>query len=104
LCDDLINNSDRPELSKNAEYYTFYDLIEKEWFKFERKDQLSFYYYGVDIANVNTPNQLFLIEDKKLIKKINDDTKKQIKEKETLRKIIIRSMIKFYLKHIINYF
>lgn len=89
LCDDLINNSDRPELSKNAEYYTFYDLIEKEWFKFERKDQLSFYYYGVDIANVDTPNQLFLIEDKKLIKKINDDTRKQIKEKETLRKKFI---------------
>lgn len=94
LCDDLINNSDKPELSKNAEYYTFYDLIKKEWFKFERKDQLSFHYYGVDIANVETPNQLFLIEDKKLIKKINDDTKKEIKEKETLRKKFISEVNK----------
>jgi DNA-binding ferritin-like protein (Dps family) len=97
LSDDLINGSNKPELSSNAEYYTFYDLIKKEWFKFVRKDQLEFHYYGVDIANVETPNQLFLIEDKKLIKKINDDTKKLIKEKEILRKEFI-SKVNMYSK------
>tara|TARA_R110000803_G_scaffold157920_2_gene222216 strand:- start:4212 stop:5081 length:870 start_codon:yes stop_codon:yes gene_type:complete len=98
-------NIDYNYKNNNGSYYRFFDVIQKVWFEYSIKQQLSYHYYCIDAAGLEDTVELYFLNDKDKINLINNEVIKIVDEFIDTNDKLLSDIVKYnknYSKELFN--